>query len=81
MTTKEPPAAAEIDQAMSDRRRFLGSLAAGAGAATLLAGFGASAPALAQQAGDQPPPAPGATLTVTFLALVPPGPVALSLIL
>jgi NAD(P)-dependent dehydrogenase (short-subunit alcohol dehydrogenase family) len=58
---KEPAArSAEIDSVISDRRRFLGSLAAGAGAATLLAGFGKSAPALAQQAGDQPAPPPGA---------------------
>jgi len=61
MSTKAPSApTAEIDPAMSERRRFLGSLAAGAGAATLLAGLGASAPAAAQQAGDQPLPPPGA---------------------
>jgi NAD(P)-dependent dehydrogenase (short-subunit alcohol dehydrogenase family) len=60
MTRKEPAArSAEIDSMISDRRRFLGSLAAGAGAATLLAGLGTSAPARAQQAGDQPTPPPG----------------------
>src|SRR6202167_3728314 len=59
MTSKQPPATTEVEQVISDRRRFLGSLAAGAGAATLLAGFGASVPARAQQAGDQPPPPPG----------------------
>ena len=61
MTTKEPTArSAEIDSVISDRRKFLGSLAAGAGAATLLAGLGASAPAMAQQAGSQPGPPRGA---------------------
>ncbi|MGH8219547.1 MAG: SDR family oxidoreductase [Steroidobacteraceae bacterium] len=39
----------EIDEAASDRRKFLGTLAAGAGAATLLAGLGASSAASAQQ--------------------------------
>ncbi len=61
METKEPFAKPiEMDQATSDRRRFLGTLAAGAGAATFLTGLGASPAATAQQAGDQPPPPPGA---------------------
>jgi NADP-dependent 3-hydroxy acid dehydrogenase YdfG len=42
-----------------DRRKFLGTLAAGAGAATVLSGLGANRTVLAQQAGDQPPPPPG----------------------
>jgi NAD(P)-dependent dehydrogenase (short-subunit alcohol dehydrogenase family) len=55
MAKKEPSAEpTAIDPAASDRRRFLGTLAAGAGAATLLAGLGTSASA--QQAGAQPPP-------------------------
>ncbi len=49
----------EIDAAVRDRRRFLGTLAAGAGAATLVAGLGASAPASAQQGGSAPPPPAG----------------------
>jgi NAD(P)-dependent dehydrogenase (short-subunit alcohol dehydrogenase family) len=54
MARKRPSAGpAEIDQAR-DRRRFLGTLAAGAGAATLLAGVGASPAASAQQAGSRP---------------------------
>ncbi len=40
----------ESDEASADRRKFLGTLAAGAGAATLLAGLGGSAAASAQQA-------------------------------
>jgi NAD(P)-dependent dehydrogenase (short-subunit alcohol dehydrogenase family) len=62
MTMKQPPAqSTETEAAMSDRRTFLGSLAAGAGAAALLGGLGASRTAVAQQAGDQPlpPPPPG----------------------
>ncbi len=59
MTTKhqsrEPT---EIDPGVSDRRRFLGTLAAGAGAATLLAGLGASPTASAQQGASPPPPSP-----------------------
>lgn len=39
----------EIDEAGNDRRKFLGTLAAGAGAATLLAGLGAGAAASAQE--------------------------------
>jgi len=49
-----------VDPAVSDRRRFLGTLAAGAGAATLLAGLGVSTPASAQQGSGQPPPPGGA---------------------
>ena len=58
----------EIDEAASDRRKFLGTLAAGAGAATLLAGLGGSAAVSAQEApagqrgGSAPPqggPPPG----------------------
>jgi NAD(P)-dependent dehydrogenase (short-subunit alcohol dehydrogenase family) len=49
----------ENDPGMNDRRRFLGTLAAGAGAATLLAGLGASPAASAQQAGGPPPMPPG----------------------
>jgi len=50
----------EVDPAANERRKFLGTLAAGAGAATLLAGLGASPSASAQQPGAQPPPPPGA---------------------
>jgi NAD(P)-dependent dehydrogenase (short-subunit alcohol dehydrogenase family) len=61
MTTKQPSATpTEVDGAVSDRRKFLGTLAAGAGAATLLAGFGASPAASAQQAPGGPPPSSGA---------------------
>lgn len=62
-SSSQPPETAEpveIVRAASDRRRFLGTLAAGAGAATLLAGLGASAVASAQQSGDQTPRASGA---------------------
>src|ERR1700733_15079587 len=56
MSTKEPfMNPIETDQTKSDRRKFLGSLAAGAG---LLAALSASAAAIAQQAGG--PPAGGA---------------------
>lgn len=48
-----------IDPSASDRRQFLGALAAGAGAATLLAGLGASTAASAQQAVGPPPRPPG----------------------
>jgi len=56
--TQTPSSAkpAAIDQPANDRRRFLGTLAAGAGAATFLAGLGASPLASAQQAGGPPPP-------------------------
>jgi NAD(P)-dependent dehydrogenase (short-subunit alcohol dehydrogenase family) len=43
----------ETDLEQSDRRKFLGKLAAGAG---LLAALGASSAAIAQQAGGPPPP-------------------------
>ncbi len=46
----------ETEQTRNDRRRFLGSLAAGA---SLLAALGASSAAIAQQAGGQPPPPGG----------------------
>ena len=46
----------ETDQTKSDRRKFLGSLAAGAG---LLAALSASSAAIAQQAGGPPPGGPG----------------------
>ncbi|MGB6449137.1 MAG: SDR family oxidoreductase [Steroidobacteraceae bacterium] len=60
MATKQPSAEPmEIDQAARDRRRFLGALAAGAGAVTLVAGLGMSPLASAQQAGGPPPPAGG----------------------
>ncbi len=60
MDTKQPTAEPlEIDQAARDRRRFLGTLAAGAGAVTLVAGLGMSPSASAQQAGGPPPPAGG----------------------
>ncbi len=49
----------ETDATASDRRQFLGALAAGAGAATLLGGLGASPAASAQQAGGPPPSLPG----------------------
>jgi len=56
MAKKQPSAQpTDNDGATSDRRRFLGTLAAGAGAATLLAGLGASSEASAQQTGGQPP--------------------------
>jgi NADP-dependent 3-hydroxy acid dehydrogenase YdfG len=59
MANKEPSAQpVEIDAAATDRRRFLGTLAAGAGAATLLAGFGVSPSASAQQGSGQVPPPP-----------------------
>src|SRR5580658_8646938 len=58
MTDPKRPAAPAINVAATDRRTFLGALAAGAGAATLLAGLGAST-ASAQQAGGPPPPGPG----------------------
>ena len=61
MDEKQVSAAqAETDPVFSERRRFLGGLAAGAGAATLLAGLGASPSASAQQAGVKSPPAAGA---------------------
>jgi len=60
MANKQPPATpVDTDQADHDRRRLLG-LAAGAGAAALLAGLGASRPAAAQQPAGQAPPPPGA---------------------
>ncbi|HEY2591306.1 MAG TPA: SDR family oxidoreductase [Steroidobacteraceae bacterium] len=43
----------EIDEAATDRRKFLGTLAAGAGAATLLAGLGRSAAVSAQEGSGQ----------------------------
>jgi NAD(P)-dependent dehydrogenase (short-subunit alcohol dehydrogenase family) len=58
MARKQPVQSMQADPAASDRRRFLGTLAAGAGAATLLAGLGAG-PAAAQQAGAPPAPPPG----------------------
>jgi NAD(P)-dependent dehydrogenase (short-subunit alcohol dehydrogenase family) len=58
MTDPKRPAAPAINVAATDRRTFLGALAAGAGAATLLAGLGATT-ASAQQAGGPPPPGPG----------------------
>ena len=59
MASNEPSAEPmESDPGTNDRRRFLGALAAGAGAATLLAGLGASPRASAQQAGG-PSPRPG----------------------
>jgi len=48
-------------QPAAGRRRFLGSLAAGAGAATVLSGLGAGRTVLAQQAGSRPPPPPEPT--------------------
>ncbi|HXS26597.1 MAG TPA: SDR family NAD(P)-dependent oxidoreductase [Steroidobacteraceae bacterium] len=48
-STTEP---SEIEETASDRRKFLGTLAAGAGAATLLAGLGAGPVASAQQGGS-----------------------------
>ncbi len=60
MATKpESEEPTEIDPEVSDRRRFLGTLAAGAGAATLLAAFSAGSPAAAQQSGGAPPPPQG----------------------
>jgi len=57
MADKQPSAKpSEIDPALNERRRFLGTLAAGAGAATLLAGLGAN-PAAAQPAAQAAPPA------------------------
>jgi NAD(P)-dependent dehydrogenase (short-subunit alcohol dehydrogenase family) len=54
MSTKELSMnSIESDQTKSDRRKFLGSLAAGAG---LLAALSASSAAIAQQAGGPPPP-------------------------
>jgi hypothetical protein len=48
-----PPAeATESDEPAEGRRRFLGTLAAGAGAATLFAGLGSSPAASAQQGGE-----------------------------
>jgi NAD(P)-dependent dehydrogenase (short-subunit alcohol dehydrogenase family) len=59
MGNKEPSTEPTgIDPATSDRRKFLGTLAAGAGAATLLAGLGVSPSALAQQGAGQPPASP-----------------------
>jgi NAD(P)-dependent dehydrogenase (short-subunit alcohol dehydrogenase family) len=58
MSDPKQPAAPAINVSATDRRTFLGALAAGAGAATLLAGLGAST-ASAQQAGGPPPPGPG----------------------
>src|SRR5580658_6657397 len=58
MSDPKQPAAPAINVSATDRRTFLGALAAGAGAATLLAGLGATA-ASAQQAGGPPPPGPG----------------------
>ncbi len=56
MASNEPSAEPmESDPGTNDRRRFLGALAAGAGAATLLAGLGASPRASAQQAGGASP--------------------------
>ena len=59
MANKQLPAGSADDgRTATDRRTFLGTLAAGAGAATLLAGLGTSV-ARAQQAGGQPPAPPG----------------------
>ncbi len=59
MANTQPPAEpAEIEEEASDRRKFLGTLAAGAGAATLIAGLGASPSASAQQADGEPPRPP-----------------------
>lgn len=53
-STKNTPSAerTESDEPAEGRRRFLGTLAAGAGAATLLAGLGSSPAASAQQGGQ-----------------------------
>ena len=57
MSIKEPfMKSTETDLEASDRRKFLGKLAAGAG---LLAALGASSAAIAQQAGGPPPGGPG----------------------
>ena len=59
MESNKPAQPEQIEQVASDRRQFLGTLAAGAGAATLLAGLGGAAQA--QQAAQQAPrPATGA---------------------
>jgi NAD(P)-dependent dehydrogenase (short-subunit alcohol dehydrogenase family) len=56
-----------IDPAAHDRRKFLGTLAAGAGAATLLAGLGAGAAASAQErGGESAPPRGGRPVAPTF---------------
>ena len=60
MTNTQQPPAPEIATPATDRRKFLGALAAGAGAATLLAGLGATTDASAQQATGALPPGPGA---------------------
>jgi NAD(P)-dependent dehydrogenase (short-subunit alcohol dehydrogenase family) len=59
VTKSPPPERVGIEPIPSDRRQFLGALAAGAGAATLLAGLGASPAASAQQTGGPPPPSGG----------------------
>jgi NAD(P)-dependent dehydrogenase (short-subunit alcohol dehydrogenase family) len=60
MTNMQQPPAPVIAAPATDRRKFLGALAAGASAATLLAGLGATTDASAQQAAGAPPPGPGA---------------------
>lgn len=56
MATNEPPVQpTENERTTTDRRRFLGTLAAGAGAATLFAGLGGSPAASAQQSSGQAP--------------------------
>ncbi len=57
--TRQSAEPMEIEQAGSDRRTFLQTLAAGAGAVTFLAGLSASPTASAQQAGGQRPLPPG----------------------
>jgi NAD(P)-dependent dehydrogenase (short-subunit alcohol dehydrogenase family) len=64
MTNTLQPPEPDSKAPATDRRKFLGALAAGAGAATLLVGLGAGTQATAQQAGGpagpggRPPPPP-----------------------
>ncbi|MGH8226589.1 MAG: SDR family oxidoreductase [Steroidobacteraceae bacterium] len=54
MDEKQPAEPTGVEETASDRRKFLGKIAAGAGAATLLAGVGAGT--VAQAAGEPPRP-------------------------
>ncbi|HTV49943.1 MAG TPA: SDR family oxidoreductase [Steroidobacteraceae bacterium] len=62
------------ERLVSDRRQFLGTIAAGAGAATLLAGLGAGATAAAQQSGAEQPGTQRSEAQGAPPAGTPPGP-------
>jgi len=71
MDSNKPAQPETNDAVATDRRQFLGTLAAGAGAATLLAGLGAS---VAQAQQPEPGRAPAATPPPGFRPAMPPEP-------